>query len=431
MFGRIFPVVLALAFAAQTVSATTHKRRKSHHKAVTTAAAPKPAAATAPKAATTHRSIHRRSRSRARVVPAVYTSSSSGSRISTGTGTTGSRTVYAPSPLSKARIASGPWIAHTYADSTDGDDVDGEDLTIRRAAVDALGKYNGTVVAVDPGTGRILATVNQKIALESGFQPCSTIKVAVSLAALGEGIIDQHSALKLGRTKMNLTEALAHSNNLFFATLGVKLGYETFSRYAHNFGLGERAGLNIPGEQPGVFPSAPPANGGMGMLTSFGEGISLTPYELAALLGAIANGGTLYYLQYPRTLAEVEHFTPQVKRHLDIGRWLPDVKAGMQAAVQRGTARRASYNQPEPVLGKTGTCTSNRTHLGWFGSFNDDEQKIVVVVLLTGGAGVSGPAASQIAGNFYRNLSRERYFAKGPVFSPATLVPSQMCCVGQ
>jgi cell division protein FtsI/penicillin-binding protein 2 len=165
----------------------------------------------------------------------------------------------------------------------------------------------------------------------------------------------------------------------------------------------------------------------MGMLCSFGEGISITPYELASLIAAIANGGTLYYLQYPRTQAEIENFLPRVKRKLDIARWIPDLKTGMQAAVQHGTARRASYNQPEPVLGKTGTCTSNRTHLGWFGSFNDDAQKLVVVVLLTGGAGVSGPAASQIAGDFYRNLANQRYFAK----APATLVPTQICCSGQ
>jgi cell division protein FtsI/penicillin-binding protein 2 len=334
--------------------------------------------------------------------------------------------------LAGARIAGGPWTAPTFADSTYDDNVDGEDLMIRRAAADALGSYNGAVVAVDPKTGRILATVNQKVALESGFQPCSTIKVAVSLAALSEGIINPSTMLRIGATRINMTEALAYSNNLFFATLGQKLGYERFASYARLFGLGEKAGLNIPGEKPGVFPDAAPANGGMGMLASFGEGISLTPYELASLLAAIANGGTLYYLQYPRTQAEIDHFIPRVKRRLDIAKWIPDLKAGMQAAVEHGTARRAGWNQPEPVLGKTGTCTSNHTHLGWFGSFNDDAQKLVVVVLLTGGYGVSGSTASQIAGDFYRNLSNQRYFASGPLPRlPASLVPTQMCCTGQ
>jgi len=70
-----------------------------------------------------------------------------------------------------------------------GDHVDGEDLAVRRAAVEALGPYNGSVVAVDPATGRVLSMVNQKIATGSGFQPCSTIKVSVALAGLSEKVI--------------------------------------------------------------------------------------------------------------------------------------------------------------------------------------------------------------------------------------------------
>ena len=54
------------------------------------------------------------------------------------------------------------------------------------------------------------------------------------------------------------------------------------------------------------------------MLTSFGEEIQQTPLQLAALMSAIANGGTLNYLQYPRTQAEVQSFVPRVKRRLDI-----------------------------------------------------------------------------------------------------------------
>ena len=80
----------------------------------------------------------------------------------------------------------------------------------------------------------------------------------------------------------NLTQALAHSNNYYFATLGTKLGFDKISYYSHMFGYGEKAGLNIPGESAGRYPSEPPANGGVGMLTSFGEEISQTPLQLAA-----------------------------------------------------------------------------------------------------------------------------------------------------
>src|SRR5947209_2551997 len=71
-------------------------------------------------------------------------------------------------------------------DPTLGDNLDGDDLTIRRAAVAGLGTMNGSVVVVDPSNGRILTMVNQKLALKSGFTPCSTIKLVTSLAALTE-----------------------------------------------------------------------------------------------------------------------------------------------------------------------------------------------------------------------------------------------------
>ncbi|HEY3769388.1 MAG TPA: penicillin-binding protein, partial [Candidatus Angelobacter sp.] len=72
---------------------------------------------------------------------------------------------------------------HSFSDdNTDGDIVEGEDPVVRQAAIDALGNMNGTVVAIDPTSGRILAMVNQKLALSEGAQPCSTIKVAVALA---------------------------------------------------------------------------------------------------------------------------------------------------------------------------------------------------------------------------------------------------------
>ncbi|MGO9128195.1 MAG: penicillin-binding transpeptidase domain-containing protein [Bryobacteraceae bacterium] len=326
---------------------------------------------------------------------------------------------------SRVRHLFSPWTEPTYANSTDGDRVEGENPVVRRAAVEALGPYNGTVVAVEPATGRILAMVNQRVALKSGFQPCSTIKIPVALAALSEGIIDRTTPIRIyGRTRVDLTQALAHSNNYYFANLGIKLGYDRFSYYARLFGLGEKAGLNIEGEEPGYFADAPPKNGGMGMMTSFGEGIALTPLELAAVLSAVSNGGTLYYLQYPRSSEEIEQFVPRVKRHLDIAQHVAEIKPGMMGAVEFGTARRAVYDPEAPVCGKTGTCTGGTTHLGWFGSFNDfGQNKVVVVVLLTGGRGVSGPTAAQISGNIYRSLEHEGYFSRRPTFSPAVLMP--------
>jgi penicillin-binding protein 2 len=332
----------------------------------------------------------------------------------------------------RARVrhrAYNPWTEPTYADSTAGDFVDGEDLEVRRAAVAALGPFNGSVVVVDPNMGRILTMVNQKLALSSGFQPCSTIKVPVAFAALSEGLIDRTTQVRLyGRTRMDLTQALARSNNAYFANLGIKLGYDRVAYHAHLFGLGEKAGLGIPGENPGQFPVAPPKNGGMGMLTSFGEEISLTPLQLAAMMSAMANGGTLPYLQHPRSQQEVEHFVPRIRRRLDIQDLIPEVKVGMQGAVEYGTARRA-YQPDDPIFGKTGTCTEGRTHLGWFGSFSEaGPRKLVVVVLLTGGRPSVGPMAAEIAGKVYKGLADRNFFASNPVLTPATLISTQSCC---
>ncbi len=316
------------------------------------------------------------------------------------------------------------WDEPTYKDSTIGDRTEGEDQLVRQAAVEALGPLNGSVVVADPITGRVLTIVNQQLALGGGFQPCSTIKVSVGLAALKEGLVERTSPVRFySKHSMDLTNALAYSNNYYFANLGVKLGYERMSHYAHLLGYGEKAGLNIEGEHPGYFPPAPPKDGGMGMLTSFGEEISQTPLELAAIMGAVANGGTLYWLQYPRNQDEIKTFNPQVKRNLDLGRFIPDMKPGMRGAVEFGTARRAK--QEDEILGKTGTCSEGRTHLGWFGSFNEGSgRRLVVVVMLTGGKPSIGSMASTVAGDVYRRLASEQFFkSQLPLTTPATLLP--------
>jgi penicillin-binding protein 2 len=305
-------------------------------------------------------------------------------------------------------VQGGPWTEPTFADSTGGDSITGEDPVIRRIAARALGPYNGSVVIVDASTGRILSILNQRLALSTGYQPCSTFKVSVALAALNERVVDPVSDPPDGM-EAPLTEALAHSNNYYFANLGRKLGFERVSYYAREFGYGEKAGLNIAGEGPGCFPLAPPSNGGVSMLASFGEGISQTPLQFAALMCAVANGGTLYSLQYPRNAQEAAYFRPKIKRRLNIESPILGIVPGLRAAVEAGTAHRA--RQEEPIAGKTGTCSDNQTHLGWFGAFNDAGRRLVVVVLLRGGRQATGPRAAAVAGQIYRRLSEANYLA--------------------
>ncbi len=408
-------IILSVVLIPQAANATTTKHRKPH-------SASGGAALAKPKPVVTSRSLHA-AKTAANVRAISYTS--------TRAGVTQTQSSILSSRHRRSLYS--PWTEPTFADSTAGDSIQGEDLVVRKAATDALGPYNGTVVVADPQTGRILSIVNQRLAKTGAFQPCSTIKVVVSLASLSEKIIDAQSPLHITpRFSMSMTQALAKSNNQYFARLGEELGFERVVRYGKLFGLGEKAGLDLDGEEAGELPESVPDDG-VGMMTSFGSGIRLTPLELAGIVTAVANGGTLYYLQYPKDMEAIKSFQPRVKRFLDIGDLVPQIKPGMMGAVEYGTARRAVFDENDPLAGKTGTCTDTTrpgVHLGWFGSFNDvGKNKLVVVVLLTGGRGVSGPIASGIAGNVYRNLSGQNYFAQDRLLSsPANLVSMQSCC---
>ena len=309
-------------------------------------------------------------------------------------------------------------------DIAEGDVSAGEDPVVRQAAIDALGTMNGTVVAIEPTSGRILAMVNQKLALSSGAQPCSTIKVSVALAALSENLIDKDTPIVLGRrSRVNLTEAMARSNNAYFEALGRKLGFDKVSYYARQFGLGEMAGYNIEGEHLGIYPDEeiPAKLGGVGKMCSYGEGVSMTPLQLGAMISAIANGGTLYYMQHPTTAEDVANFQPRVKRHLDIAPLIPEISDGMADAVLYGTARSVRSNfSEEQVLGKTGTCSRAGTRYGWFASYaNTNVGRIVTVVFLQGGRPTFGPKAAELAGRMYRNLYEHNFFAGRPATNTA------------
>ena len=146
----------------------------------------------------------------------------------------------------------------------------------------------------------------------------------------------------------------------------------------------------------------------------------MTPMQLGALMAAIANGGTLFYLQHPATPEEIASFVPKVKRKLDIESIIPEISDGLSAAVEYGTARflRTSFVE-EPILGKTGTCSKNGTRYGWFASYaNTEFGRIVTVIFLEGGRPTFGPKAAELAGHFYRNLYDHDYFAVKTLTAP-------------
>lgn len=310
-------------------------------------------------------------------------------------------------------------------DPTQDDITTYDDPEVRSIAVEALGHEKGAVLAVDPTTGRILTVVNQKMAFSAALEPCSTIKPFVAIAGLQEGVITRDTMLQVGRRRyMDLTEAMAHSNNHFFEAVGSQLGFNRVIKYDAMLGLGQRVGYEIPEEQPGALPASPPLFGGVARMSSFGEGIRMTPFQLASLIDTLATGGTQYYLQYPRSEDAVQNFQPRLRQQLDIAPLLPDLRQGMLAAVLYGTARQSFDPYGEQALGKTGTCNDEDLggRLGWFASWADQAHpKIVLVVLLHGRSRIiSGPHASEIAGRIYRGLSERNYFADTSASSEAS-----------
>jgi cell division protein FtsI/penicillin-binding protein 2 len=216
---------------------------------------------------------------------------------------------------------------------------------------------------------------------------------------------------------MTLIEALAHSNNRYFEELGRRIGFEKWREYVSNFGFGELAGYQISGEQLGTLPQQPAKFGGVARMSSFGFDVNFTPLQLAAFVSAVANGGTLYYLQYPRTPDELQNFQPRVKRQLNIQSFLPELREGMQAAVDYGTAKRA-WQPFNTVYGKTGTCSHEGQHLGWFASYQGaPDARLAVVVLLRASRAVNGPHAAEVAGKVYRGLYERGYHALQPASS--------------
>ncbi|MGH9355291.1 MAG: penicillin-binding transpeptidase domain-containing protein, partial [Terriglobia bacterium] len=136
------------------------------------------------------------------------------------------------------------------------------------------------------------------------------------------------------------------------------------------------------------------------------------------------NGGTLYYLQYPRTREEAANFKPKIRRRLtNLAPFIPEVREGMAAAVLYGTARLA-YNPEEDIFGKTGTCSEDGGRMGWFVSYSDAQRpRYVVVVMLRGGRQMFGPHAAEIGGVLYRSMLPAGIEADADQSTPANPIP--------
>lgn len=315
------------------------------------------------------------------------------------------------------------------------------DLDLQTAATEALiatGYKSGSVVVTNPATGEILALANlpsydpnlfavgikpQAWATLSGdplhpllnravgaaYEPGSVFKLVTATAALQERIVTRSTMFnapgyfQLGRWRfgdlkawgsIDFLSGIANSVNVVFYTLGYQLGGERLAHYATMMGLGERTGIDLPGEIVGTIATpatkqklvGEPWYPGDSVNMSIGQGaLTVTPIQVARMVGSIANGGTL--LQ-PHVLLKVtqkdgtwQATSPTAQRYVPYDpNALSVVRDGMRAVVVRGSGTAAAL--PNVALaGKTGSAENPRGQPhAWFAGYAPAEAPRIVVV---------------------------------------------------
>jgi SpoIID/LytB domain protein len=302
------------------------------------------------------------------------------------------------------------------------------DESLRRAARNALGGREGTVLVLDARTGRVRAVVNPRLAFEETFAPGSTVKPFTMLEALRARVVGEETRVACrhtfrhedfeincshppAREALGPAQALALSCNYFFGRAGERVEGEALTRTLAAYGFGARTGGGAEHEAPGRLP----ARGRWRVSDALGESEQLlvTPAQLASAYAALFNGGRLYA---PR-VAPAEGFTPRVRARLEIeAAHRALLVEGMRGAVAYGSAARADLNTLGAyVFGKTGTSTPPgdfRTQ-GWFvglaaekgadGGVAPESVGLAVLVLLKRG---HGSDAAEVARPVFREHAR-------------------------
>ncbi|MFN2493514.1 MAG: penicillin-binding transpeptidase domain-containing protein [Pyrinomonadaceae bacterium] len=285
------------------------------------------------------------------------------------------------------------------------DNTIGEDAQVRRVAINALGNHAGTVVVMDPMTGKVYSMVNQEWAMRRGFKPCSTIKLVTGVAGLAENVIPpSEMTLASNHSRMDLTSALARSDNHYFERVGSSIGFDKMIRYAREMGLGEKTGANVPFEYAGRLPELKPGFA-LHRMFSYADGFEVTALQLGSLVSAMANGGKLLA---PQIAGSQElKFRPKVRRKLAIDdNVLQRMVPGMIGAVNYGSGRKA-YDPTQTVAGKTGTCNGGEgSWVGLFTSYAPLANPRLAVVVITRGTDAHHHLPAAVAGRIYRDLSQ-------------------------
>ncbi len=282
----------------------------------------------------------------------------------------------------------------------ENDNTEGEDLAVRRAAVNALGSRAGTVVVMEAKTGKLLTVVNQDWAIKEGFKPCSTIKLVTGVAGINEHVINEEGVVGNSSAGIKLDWALARSHNGYFQRVGANVGNAKMIDYAKKLGLGEQTGVNAEGETAGKLPYG----NNNARIYSHGDDFEVTPLQLAVMVSALTNGGKKVVPTFPKV--RVEKTSYRAKSNSNIG--IPQanfegVLPGMAGAAEYGTARRG-VDATMGVAGKTGSCIGRGSWVGLFASVAPIEDPKYAVVVITRGQSERGKYAAAIAGQIYNAL---------------------------
>lgn len=282
-------------------------------------------------------------------------------------------------------------------------------------------------------------------AFQSAYPPGSCFKPIVALTALDRGDIDAndtincpgaitigshtfHNHNKKAAGSINVIQALASSNNIWFGKVGMRIGPNAFLNTARRFGFGSKTGLPLVGENPGNIPTNEwmlavekrTFKDGDTFNMSIGQGpLLVTPLQVAQAMAGIANGGVLPQLHlvmqaqdpYGRVIEQAE---PKRRNWLGMDEKAIEVtRKGMHLVVAGGTGRSAGLSFAE-LCGKTGTAQwkiANKTNLAWFAGFMPyDQPRFAFVAVYEGRPGENpsgGKNAAPIVKAFFEPLKKE------------------------
>ncbi|MCC6444158.1 MAG: hypothetical protein IT210_11985 [Armatimonadetes bacterium] len=289
-------------------------------------------------------------------------------------------------------------------------EADSGRLSLQARARESLGRREGCVAMLEVKTGRLLAAWPPQKAARAEAAPGSVFKLVTACAALEEGVtrlarrIECRNVFPLERRSlwcsrsgghglMNIREALAHSCNIHFYALGLRLGRDRLLKWSRLFGLGRTTGYSPPGESPGSLPDRAFHPVDVARL-AIGQGASfrVTPLQMARLAALVASEGR--FLSLPGAGKARQLMRRPVH---SVSTWRV-LKSGMRLAVERGTAKKAAV-AGLAVAGKTGSperAGSPDERDGWFVGFAPaDKPAVAIAVYIARGHG--GDNAAPVA----------------------------------